>query len=159
MTELSNAGFSKELIAFIDEWKNKPGNLIMILHKVQEEQGYISKEAAVEVAKRTETRLSRVYGVMSFYHFFKTQKPGKNRISVCLGTACYLKGSQDVIDECRKLLKLSEGKISTDDGQFSVEPVRCIGCCGLAPVVSINGEVYGKITKNNVAEILDKYKA
>ena len=90
-----NAGFSDELNAFIDEWKSKPGNLIMILHKVQEEQGYISKEAAIEVAKRTNSHLARVYGVMSFYHFFKTQRPGKNMISVCLGTACYLKGGQE----------------------------------------------------------------
>ena len=88
MADLQNAGFSKELEAFIEEWKTKPGNLIMILHKVQEEQGFISKEAAKAVAQRTNSHLARVYGVMSFYHFFKTKKPGKNRISVCLGTAC-----------------------------------------------------------------------
>ena len=158
MAEKNNAGFSDELLKFIDDWKAKPGNLIMILHKVQEEQGYISKEAAAEVAKLTGTHLSNVYGVMSFYHFFKTQKPGKYKISVCLGTACYLKGGQDIIDECRSLLNLSEEKVSTDDGLFSVEPVRCIGCCGLAPVMSINGEVYGKLTKDKVPAILDKYR-
>ena len=153
MAEIANAGFSKELDAFIDEWKTKPGNLIMILHKVQEEQGYISKEAAAEVAKRTNSHLARVYGVMSFYHFFKTQRPGKNMISVCLGTACYLKGGQDIIDEAKSILGLADDKISTDDGMFSVEPVRCIGCCGLAPVMSVNGDVYGKLTKNQIAEI------
>lgn len=158
MAEQLNAGFSDELVKFIEEWKNKPGNLIMILHKVQEEQGYISKEAAAEVAKMTGAHLSNVYGVMSFYHFFKTQKPGKYKISVCLGTACYLKGGQDIIDECRSILNLDEEKISTDDGLFSVEPVRCIGCCGLAPVLSVNGEVYGKLTKDKVPAILDKYR-
>jgi len=158
MANDSKAGFSKELLAFIDEWKEKPGNLIMILHKVQEEQGYISEDAAEEVAKLTGTHLSNVYGVMSFYHFFKTEKPGKYKISVCLGTACYLKGGQDIYDECRNLLKLQDGKVSTDDGMFSVEPVRCIGCCGLAPVMSINGEVYGKLTKDKVPAILDKYR-
>ena len=150
--------FSDSLNSFIIDWKNKPGNLIMILHKVQEEFGYISKEAAQEVANRTGIPLANVYGAMSFYHFFKTQKPGKNRISVCLGTACYLKGGQDLIDEARELLGLSPEDISTPDGLFSVEPVRCIGCCGLAPVLSVNGDVYGKLGKGQMAGILDKYK-
>ena len=95
---------------------------------------------------------------MSFYHFFKTQKPGKYKISVCLGTACYLKGGQDLYDESRSLLGLSGDMISTEDGLFSVEPVRCIGCCGLAPVLSVNGDVYGKLTKKQIPEILDKYR-
>jgi len=158
MSKNVNAGFSKELDAFIEEWKNKPGNLIMILHHVQEEQGYISKEAAAEVAERTNSPLARVYGVMSFYHLFKTQRPGKNKISVCLGTACYLKGGQDLIDEARAILNVSAESISTADGLFSVEPVRCIGCCGLAPVMSVNGDVYGKLTKNQISGILDKYR-
>jgi len=150
--------FSKELNTFIDEWKSKPGNLIMILHQVQEEQGFVSKEAATEVANRTGTPLARVYGTMSFYHFFKTVKPGKNRISVCLGTACYLKGGQDLIEECRAVLGMAETEITTADGLFSVEPVRCIGCCGLAPVLSVNGDVYGKLNRNQIDEILNKYK-
>ncbi|MBP5793174.1 MAG: NAD(P)H-dependent oxidoreductase subunit E [Spirochaetaceae bacterium] len=158
MSAAKTAGFSKELLAFIDEWKVKPGNLIMILHRVQEEQGYISKEAAEAVSELTGTHLARVYGVMSFYHFFKSQKPGKYKISVCLGTACYLKGGQDLYDESRYLLGLKEGDISTADGLFSVEPVRCIGCCGLAPVLSVNGEVYGKLVKSQIPGILEKYK-
>ncbi len=158
MAQKTDAGFSKELEAFIDEWNEKPGNLIMVLHKVQEEQGYISKEAAQAVADRTGSHLARVYGVMSFYHFFKTKKPGKNRISVCLGTACYLKGGQDLIDESRELLGLDPEDAATADGLFSVEPVRCIGCCGLAPVLTVNGDVYGKLVKGQMSEILDKYK-
>jgi NADH-quinone oxidoreductase subunit E len=151
--------FSKELNAFIDEWKMKPGNLIMILHRVQEEQGYISREAATEVANRTGNPLARVYGTMSFYSFFKTVKPGKNRVSVCLGTACYLKGGQDLIDEARSILGLSATEITTSDGLFSVEPVRCIGCCGLAPVLSVNGDVFGKLTRDQMNGVLAKYKA
>lgn len=158
MADLQNAGFSKELEAFIEEWKTKPGNLIMILHKVQEEQGFISKEAAKAVAQRTNSHLARVYGVMSFYHFFKTKKPGKNRVSVCLGTACYLKGGQDLIDEAKTILGLGAEEVSTPDGLFSIEPVRCIGCCGLAPVLSVNGDVYGKLTKDQIAGILTKYR-
>lgn len=159
MKKNGNAGFSKELYEFIDNWKEKPGNLIMILHRVQEEQGYISLEAAAEVANLTGIPLARVHGVVSFYHFFKTQKPGKNKVSVCLGTACYLKGGQDVLDEARKLLGMSSTDISSSDGQFSIEPVRCIGCCGLAPVMTVNGEVYGKLTKTQVKGILDKYRS
>jgi NADH-quinone oxidoreductase subunit E len=159
MAKAGKAGFSKDLYDFIKVWKDKPGNLIMILHRVQEEQGYISKDAAMEVSELTGVPVARVFGVVSFYHFFKTQKPGKNQISVCLGTACYLKGGQDIIDETRSLLKLTAEMVSTEDGLFSVEPVRCIGCCGLAPVMSINGDVYGKLTKNQVKGILDKYRA
>jgi len=150
--------FSSELNAFIDEWKGKPGNLIMILHQVQEEQGFISREAADEVAARTGIPLARVYGTMSFYHFFKTVKPGKNKIAVCLGTACYLKGAQDLIDEARNLLGLKDEEITSSDGLFSVEPVRCIGCCGLAPVLSVNGDVYGKLTRDQIHEVIGKYK-
>ena len=159
MANASKAGFSAGLISFIKEWKDKPGNLIMILHHVQEEQGYISREAAMEVAERTGIPAARVFGVISFYHFFKTQKPGKNAISVCIGTACYLKGGQDILDELRAQLKLGADDVSTADGLFSVEPVRCIGCCGLAPVISVNGDVYGKLSKNQVAGIIAKYKA
>ena len=158
MAENATIQFSKELDAFIEEWKNKPGNLIMILHRVQEEFGYISKEAACAVAERTNSTLGRVFGVITFYRFFKTQKPGKNKISVCLGTACYLKGGQDLIDEARSILGLTPEDISTADGLFSVEPVRCIGCCGLAPVLTVNGDVYGKLGKSQMAGIIDKYK-
>ena len=150
--------FSADLLKFIEDWKDKPGNLIMILHRVQEEQGYISNEAAMEVAERTGIPAARVFGVVSFYHFFKTEKPGKNQISVCLGTACYLKGGQDLFDELANILKLKAGQSTTDDGEFSLEGVRCIGCCGLAPVISVNGEVYGNLTKDQLAGIVDKYR-
>ena len=149
--------FSADLLKFIEEWKDKPGNLIMILHRVQEEQGYISNEAAMEVAERTGIPVARVFGVVSFYHFFKTEKPGKNQISVCLGTACYLNGGQDLFDKLQELLNLKPGQSTTDDGEFSLEGVRCIGCCGLAPVISINGEVYGNLTKAELPHILEKY--
>jgi len=154
----TTCGFSKELDTFIDDWKLKPGNLIMILHKVQEEQGYISKAAATEVANRTGNPLARVYGTMSFYHLFKTVKPGKNTINICLGTACYLKGGQDLIDEARSLLDLAGDDITTTDGLFTVEPVRCLGCCGLAPVLSVNGNIYGKLTRDQIDGIIAKYR-
>ena len=149
--------FSKELIAFIDEWKVKPGSLIMILHKTQESFGYIPRSAADQIARMTGIPLARIYGVITFYHFFKTTKPGKHKVSVCLGTACYLKGGQDLIDEARSLLGIGEGGV-TEDGLFSIDPVRCVGCCGLAPVLTVGADTYGKLTKDQLPGILAKYR-
>jgi len=149
--------FPQELMSFIEEWKPKPGSLIMILHKTQETFGYISRPAAEQLSLLTGIPLARVYGVITFYHFFKTTKPGKHRISVCLGTACYLKGAQDLIDECRKILGIEPNGV-TEDGLFSVDPVRCVGCCGLAPVLTVGGDTYGKLAKADIAGIIDKYK-
>ncbi len=149
--------FPKELSSFIDEWKDKPGSLIMILHKIQETFGYIPREAAEKLSKVADIPLARIYGVVTFYHFFKTTKPGKHRISVCLGTACYLKGGQDLIDEARSILSLDEGQV-TEDGLFSIDPVRCVGCCGLAPVLTIGNDVYGKVTPDQLPDIIAKYR-
>lgn len=148
---------SAELISFVKEWKEKPGNLIMVLHKVQEEFGYVPREIAKQVAKLLDVPLAKIYGVVTFYHFFKLKKPGRNRISVCMGTACYLKGGQDLIDELENLLDCAVNQ-TTDDGEFSVESVRCVGCCGLAPVLTVNNEVYGKIGTDGLAEIIAKHK-
>ncbi|MDR2536670.1 MAG: NAD(P)H-dependent oxidoreductase subunit E [Treponema sp.] len=149
--------FPPELLAFIDEWKVKPGSLIMMLHKTQETYGFISRQAAEKLAVLTGIPLARIYGVVTFYHFFKTSKPGKHKVSVCLGTACYLKGGGDLIEEARDMLKIKEDEV-TADGLFSVDPVRCIGCCGLAPVMTIGNETYGKLTKSQLPKIFEKYK-
>ncbi|HCC37422.1 MAG TPA: NAD(P)H-dependent oxidoreductase subunit E, partial [Treponema sp.] len=150
MSEKDKGGdveFPKELTDFIDEWKVKPGSLIMILHKTQETFGYISRSSADKLSELTGIPLARIYGVITFYHFFKTTKPGKHKISVCLGTACYLKGGSDIIEETRNLLGLEPDAV-TEDGQFSVDPVRCVGCCGLAPVLTVGNDTYGKLTKD-----------
>ena len=156
-SEPKGMNFPPELISFISEWKLKPGSLIMILHKTQETFGYISRESASQLALLTGIPLARIYGVITFYHFFKTTKPGKNRISVCLGTACYLKGSADLIDEARSILGLAPGAV-TEDGLFSIDEVRCVGCCGLAPVLTVGKDTYGKLTKELIPEIIAKYK-
>jgi NADH-quinone oxidoreductase subunit E len=152
-----NIDFPKELSSFIDEWKVKPGSLIMMLHKIQETFGYISREAAEKLSLMSGIPLARVYGVITFYHFFKTTKPGKFKISVCLGTACYLKGGQELIDETRSILSLKPDQV-TDDGLFSIDPVRCVGCCGLAPVITINNDTYGKLTPDQLPAIIAKYR-
>jgi len=149
--------FPPELISFIDEWKAKPGSLIMILHKTQEIFGYISRETAGGLSRLTGIPLARIYGVITFYHYFKTTKPGKHRVSVCLGTACYLKGSSDLIDEARSILGLVPDGV-TADGLFSIDAVRCVGCCGLAPVMTVGTDTYGKLTKEMIPDILAKYK-
>lgn len=157
MSESNENKFSPELLSFINEWKDKPGNLIMVLHKVQEEQDYISREAADQVAAMLDVPLATIWGVVSFYHFFKLTKPGKHNIQICMGTACYLKGAQPLIDELTKQLAIEVNEV-TDDGLFSLEAVRCVGCCGLAPVLTVGGEVFGKVTKDQIAGIIAKYK-
>lgn len=149
--------FSSELQSFIREWKDKPGSLIMILHRVQQEFSYIPREAAERLARDLHMPLAKIYGVVTFYHYFKTTKPGKYRMSICLGTACYLKGGQTLVDEAESILGIS-GPTVTDDGMFSIDEVRCVGCCGLAPVLMVGDEVYGKVTKEQVPEIIAKYK-
>lgn len=146
-----------ELKAFIAEWKSKPGNLIMVLHRVQQVFGYIPREVAFEVADQLEVPLAKIYGVITFYNFFKLKKPGRNQIQVCMGTACYLKGGEDIIEELEGILGVGLNTV-TPDGEFSVEAVRCLGCCGLAPVMVINGEVFGKVKIEDLQGIVAKFR-
>lgn len=146
-----------EIKAFITEWKDKPGNLIMVLHHVQEHFGYIPRKVAFEVADLLGTPLARIYGVITFYNYFKLTKPGRNRIQVCMGTACYLRGGEDIILEVEGMLGVGLNTV-TPDGEFSIEAVRCLGCCGLAPVMVINGTVYGKVQAKDLPGILAQYR-
>ncbi len=149
--------FSDELVAYINEWKDKRGNLIMILHRVQQEFHFVPREAADEVAKMLDVPLAKIYGVLTFYHFFKLTKPGKFNIQICMGTACYLKGGDGLLEELENVLGISENEV-TEDGMFSFESVRCVGCCGLAPVLVVGEEVYGKVTKDQIPGIIAKYQ-
>jgi NADH-quinone oxidoreductase subunit E len=150
--------FSPILSEFIAKWKNKPGSLIMILHRVQEEYKYVPRAVALELSKQLNVPLAKIYGVITFYHFFKLKKPGRNNIQVCLGTACYLKGGGDILQELENILGIGVNSV-TPDGEFSIEAVRCVGCCGLAPVLVINGEVHGKLKKDQLPGILAKVKS
>lgn len=148
---------SPELSAFIEQWKSRPGNLIMVLHRVQQEYGYVPRDVVFAVAERLDIPLAKIYGVLTFYHLFKLQKPGRHQIAVCMGTACYLKGGEDLIQEFETLLGMGINSTSPD-GEFSLEAVRCIGCCGLAPVLTIDGEVFGRVTKDQLPGILAKFR-
>ena len=145
------------LLAFVKEWKTKPGNLIMILHRTQQEYGYVPRQVAMELAKEMDVPLAKIYGVITFYHYFKLKKPGRNQIAVCMGTACYLKGGGALLEELNNLLGVVANEV-TPDGEFSFEAVRCVGCCGLAPVLTVNGEVYGKALPAQLPDIIAKYQ-
>ena len=157
VTSVEEIVFSNELNSFIDEWKNQPGNLIIILHRVQEEFSYIPREAAKKISRMLGVSLSKIYGVITFYHYFKLEKPGKHNIQVCMGTACYLKGGEDLIEELESILGIGVNQV-TEDGKFSIEAVRCVGCCGLAPVVVIGDKVFGKLTKKKLPEVLSNFE-
>jgi NADH-quinone oxidoreductase subunit E len=150
--------FSSALLQFIEDWKDKPGNLIMILHRVQQEFGYLPRPVVIKLSQMLGTPLAKIYGVVTFYHFFKLTKPGRHNIQVCLGTACYLKGGEDIIHEIENLLGIGLNQVS-DDGEFSFEAVRCVGCCGLAPVAVSGSDVFGKLVPDKLPEILAKLKA
>ena len=138
------------------KYGNDPGELINILHGVQDTLGYLPKEVQELIALELGISAARVYGVVSFYSFFTMKPKGKYPISVCMGTACYVKGGGDVLERIKKRLGIEPGG-TPPDGRFSLEATRCIGACGLAPVMTINEDVYGRLTPDEVDKILDKY--
>ena len=148
----------EKLDEIILKHKDTPGALIPILHEAQNLYGYLPQEVLHHIAKGLNMPEAEVYGVATFYSQFSLTKKGKYRINVCLGTACYVKGAQDILDKFKLRLMIDVGEC-TDDGLFSLEACRCIGACGLAPVVTINGDVYGRMTPEKVDEILDKYES
>lgn len=131
--------------------------LIPILQQIQEKQGFLSEEAVVAVGKHLKLPASKIYGVATFYNQFRFNPPGKYHVQVCRGTACHVLGSATVLDEMEKKLKVKAGE-TTKDGMFSLEVVACIGACGLAPVISVNGEFHAKLTAPMINDILDSYR-
>jgi NADH:ubiquinone oxidoreductase subunit E len=145
-----------ELDQFIDGLPEKNGALIMTLHKAQDIFGYLPDELQNYVAHKLEIPSSKVYGVVTFYSFFTTKPKGRFKINVCLGTACFVRDSQKVLDEFTKELQISVGE-STPDGLFSLDALRCVGACGLAPVLSVNGKVYGRVKPEEVRGIVEEH--
>ncbi len=148
----------KKLLEVIEQNKDLPGALLPVLHEAQEIYGYLPIEVQQKVADGLNVSLSEVYGVATFYSRFSLTPKGKHKISVCLGTACYVKGADKVLAEVEKKLGIKSGEC-TSDGLFSIDSCRCVGACGLAPVMMIDEEVYGKLTPAEVDKILDKYIA
>ena len=147
----------EQLIAVIDEHKGTPGALMPVLQKAQDIYGYLPIEVQKIIATRMGVSLEEVFGVSSFYSQFVLNPKGEIAIAVCLGTACYVKGSGDILNKITDILGLPAGA-TTPDGKYSLEATRCIGACGLAPVLTINNEVYGKLQASDMAKILEKYK-
>ena len=147
----------EHLCQVIAAHKGQPGATMPVLQAAQEIFGYLPEEVQIMVAEGLDIPLSEVYGVVSFYAQFTLNPKGKYQISVCLGTACYVKGAGDVLEAVQQKLGITPGGI-TRDGKFSLDACRCIGACGLAPVMMINEDVYGRLTPSQVGPILDMYK-
>ena len=146
---------TKEMEEILKKHPKQKDSLIAILNEVQEKYGYIPKTSQMEISKYLNMPLAEIYGVITFYSRFTTSPKGKYNIAVCLGTACFVKGSQSILDRLKERLKISGGE-TTPDGKFSIDEVRCVGACGLAPVFMVNEEVYGNATVKMVDEVLDK---
>ena len=146
----------KDILAIVDKYKSTEGALIPVLHEVQEYFGYLPIEVQEIISDSMKVPLAEIYGVVSFYTQFTVQPKGKYAVSVCLGTACYVKGSAKILEKFEETLGIKAGE-TTADGMFSIEACRCVGACGLAPVSMINGEVYGKLVQDDVKSICEKY--
>ena len=146
----------EKLYKSIEKHKGSPGALMPVLQDAQKIFGCVSVEVQKRISDGLEIPLAEVYGVATFYSQFTLEPKGENVVGVCLGTACYVKGSQDILDEVSKILGVEPGK-TTEDGKFTLVANRCVGACGLAPVMTVNEDVYGKISKDEVKKIMSKY--
>jgi NADH:ubiquinone oxidoreductase subunit E len=154
---LSKKSEFAELKNYIDSVKNSQGVTMQILQKAQGIFGYLPLEVQQFISDETNIPLADIYGVVTFYTQFSTEEKGRHKIGVCLGTACYVKGSQEIMDKLAEELNVKVGK-TTEDRVFTLEATRCLGCCGLAPVMMIDDDVYGRMEPKKIKEILEKYK-
>ena len=146
----------QELKDICKSFNNDPGELINVLHQAQQLFGYLPAEVQEIVADEMNVSVAHVYGVVTFYSFFSMLPKGKHPVSVCMGTACYVRGAEKVLDEFKRRLDVKVGE-TTPDGKFSLSCLRCVGACGLAPVVTIGERVYGRVSPEDVKKILDEY--
>lgn len=156
MAHLQQAAVNK-INEICDRYVNEKTPLMMILSDIQKEYGYIPLEVQEIVSQRTGISVAEIYGVVTFYSFFSLQPKGKYVIGVCMGTACYVKGAQQIIDKFSEIIGVKPGETSKD-GLFTLDALRCIGACGIAPAVTINGKVYPKLTVAAVPQIIEEYK-
>jgi len=145
-----------EVDRYIDGIENKNGALIPVLHMAQETYGFLSKEVQLHIAQRLHIPAAKVFGVSTFYSFFTMKKKGRFKVNVCMGTACFVRGAETVLKEFEKQLSVP-AKSTTEDGIFTLDSVRCVGACGLAPVVMVNEKVYGRVKTDDVINIVEEY--
>ena len=134
----------------------QPGSLIQILEQTQKEIGYLPENVQAYLSEKLDIPLSEIYGVTTFYSLFNTEPVGQHTISICMGTACYVKGAGDIVAEFERQLDIKAGE-TTKDGKFTLEACRCLGTCGLAPVLTIDGQVYGRLTPADISKLLENY--
>ncbi|MBQ4516600.1 MAG: NAD(P)H-dependent oxidoreductase subunit E [Clostridia bacterium] len=162
MSEKTGVAFSEtkeqaqKLSAVIEKHKNENGALIPVLHEAQEIYGYLPIEVQQKIAEGLGVTMAEIYGVVTFYTQFSVNPKGKYKIGVCLGTACYVKGSGNILDKIKEKLGIDVDEC-TPDGKFSIDATRCIGACGLAPVMTVNDDVYGRLVPEDIDGILEKY--
>jgi NADH-quinone oxidoreductase E subunit len=147
----------EDIAALIERYGRTRSALIPILQEVQEEQGYLSREAVVSIGQQLNLPVSKIYGVATFYNQFRFQVPGRFHVQCCRGTACHVKGSLSVLESLKRELKIEPGQ-TTRDGLFSLEVVACIGACGLAPVIAINGEFHASVQPEQIKKIINAYR-
>ena len=157
MAHLQEAAVAK-ITAICERYKDERTPLMMILSDIQNEYGYIPLDVQQIVSEKTGISVAEIYGVVTFYSFFSLEPKGKFVVGICMGTACYVKGSQQILDKFSEILGIGAGE-TTKDGLFTIDALRCIGACGIAPAVTINGKVYPKLTVDKVASIVDEYRA
>ena len=155
MCECIEKRLKEETIEIAEKYTQDKENLIPILNEIQEKYGYIPKTSQLEISNYLNMPMAEIFGVITFYSRFTLEPKGKYNISVCLGTACFVKGSGRLLDRLKGRLKIDEGK-TTEDGKFSIDTTRCVGACGIAPVFTVNNEVYGHATVKKLDEVLDK---
>ena len=155
--QCGNSSKDKYMKELLKDFKPEKDNLIQILNSVQEHYGYIPEHAQSDISEYLNMPMAEIYGVITFYSRFTLKPKGKYNIAVCLGTACFVKGSQKIMDRLKETLGIEAGE-TTPDGKFSIEETRCVGACGLAPVFTVNGEVYGKATVQKLDQVLEELK-
>ena len=156
MSEKICSSVVEKIEAICDKFGNKPGELINILHEAQHTVGYLPIEVQAIIARKLNIPVNRVYGVVTFYAFFTMTPKGKHPISICLGTACYVRGSEKILEEFKRTLGIDVGE-TTADGKFSLDCLRCVGACGLAPVAMVGEKVYGHLNPADIKKIIQEF--
>lgn len=160
ITKLEDSNLDKEklkkLNEYVDNLTEREGCLINVLHEAQDLFGYLPPELQLFVSRKLDIPAAKVFGVATFYSFFSMEPQGKHIISICMGTACFVKGADKILKEFKTLLNIKDSN-TTEDGMFTIDSLRCVGACGLAPVVMVDGKVYGRVKIEDVAEIIAEY--
>lgn len=146
----------KRLEEYIDNIEKKEGSLINILHEAQDMFGYLPEDLQLFIARKLDIPAAKVFGVTTFYSFFTMEPHGKHVISICMGTACFVKGADKILNEFKNKLNIKDNNTS-EDGLFTIDTLRCVGACGLAPVVTVDGKVYGRVKVEDVEKIISEY--